>query len=109
VGGHLVTGHIDAVARIAEAKPDGDSVRYEIEAPPEVAPFIAPKGSIALDGTSLTVNDVSGTRFGVNLIPHSLSVTTWGEKRTGDLLNLEIDMLARYVARLLEAQRDGTT
>jgi len=109
LGGHLVTGHVDAVARIAEARQDGDSVRYEIEAPPEVAPFIAPKGSIALNGTSLTVNDVSGTRFGVNLIPHSLSVTTWGEKRTGDLLNLEIDMLARYVARLLEAQRDGLT
>jgi len=107
LGGHIVSGHIDAVAEIVSATPEGDSTRFEIEAPPEVALFIAPKGSIALDGTSLTVNEVSGARFGVNLVPHSLSVTTWGEKRAGDLLNLEIDMLARYVARLLEARGEG--
>jgi riboflavin synthase len=109
LGGHLVTGHIDAVVEIVAARPDGDSTRFEIEVPREVAPFIAPKGSVALDGTSLTVNAVDGTRFGVNLIPHSLSVTTWGEKRPGDRLNLEIDLLARYVARLLEAQAQGLT
>ncbi len=109
LGGHLVSGHVDAVTEIIAATPDGESTRFEIEAPPEVAPFIAPKGSVALDGTSLTVNEVSGTRFGVNLIPHSLAVTTWGEKRPGDRLNLEIDMLARYVARLLEAQKQGLT
>lgn len=107
LGGHILSGHIDAVAQIVAAAPDGESVRFEIEAPPEIAPFIAPKGSIALDGTSLTVNEVSGARFGVNLIPHSLSVTTWGEKRAGDPLNLEIDMLARYVARLLQARSEG--
>ncbi len=107
LGGHIVTGHVDAVARIVSSMPDGVSTRFEIEAPPQIAPFIAPKGSIALDGTSLTVNEVSGTRFGVNLIPHSLSVTTWGEKRAGDRLNLEIDMLARYVARLLQARSEG--
>jgi len=109
LGGHLVTGHVDAVAEIVAATPDGDSTRFEIEMPPEVAPFIAPKGSVALDGTSLTVNEVNGARFGVNLIPHSLAVTTWGKKRPGDRLNLEIDMLARYVARLLEAQKQGLT
>jgi riboflavin synthase len=107
LGGHLVTGHVDAVAEIVAVTPDGDSTRFEIETPPEVAPFIAPKGSVALDGTSLTVNEVNGARFGVNLIPHSLAVTTWGEKRPGDRLNLEIDLLARYVARLLEAQQQG--
>jgi len=109
LGGHLVTGHIDAVAEIVAATPDGESTRFEIEVPHEVAPFVAPKGSVALDGTSLTVNEVNGTRFGVNLIPHSLAVTTWGEKRAGDRLNLEIDLLARYVARLLEAQSQGLT
>ncbi len=109
LGGHLVTGHIDAVANIVAATPDGESTRFEIETPPEVAAFIAPKGSVALDGTSLTVNEVNGTRFGVNLIPHSLAVTTWGEKRPGDRLNLEIDLLARYVARLLAAQKQGLT
>lgn len=107
LGGHIVTGHVDAVARIVSTAPDGASTRFEIEAAPEIAPFIAPKGSIALDGTSLTVNEVAGARFGVNLIPHSLSVTTWGEKRAGNLLNLEIDMLARYVARLLQSRSEG--
>jgi len=107
LGGHLVTGHVDAVAEIVATRPEGESTRFEIEVPHEVAPFIAPKGSVALDGTSLTVNEVAGTRFGVNLIPHSLAVTTWGEKRPGDRLNLEIDLMARYVARLLEAQKQG--
>jgi len=109
LGGHLVTGHIDAVAEIVAATREGESTRFQIQAPHAVAPFIASKGSVALDGTSLTVNEVDGACFGVNLIPHSLAVTTWGEKRPGDRLNLEIDMLARYVARLLEAQGQGLT
>jgi len=109
LGGHLVTGHIDAVAHIITATPDGGSTRFEIEVPEQVAAFVAPKGSVALNGTSLTVNTVNGLRFSVNLIPHSLSVTTWGEKRSGDRLNLEIDLMARYVARLLEAQESGLT
>jgi len=109
LGGHLVTGHIDALAEIVAATPDGASTRFEIKTPHEVAPFIAPKGSVALDGTSLTVNAVEGNRFSVNLIPHSLAVTTWGEKQAGDRLNLEIDLMARYVARLLEVQAQGLT
>jgi riboflavin synthase len=77
-------------------------VRFELEALPDLARFVAPKGSIALDGTSLTVNEVMGTRFGINLIPHTLTRTTWGRKKPGDLVNLEVDMFARYMARLLE-------
>jgi riboflavin synthase len=84
---------------------DGDSRRFTFEVPEALAPFIASKGSVALDGTSLTVNEVEGTRFGVNLIPHTLTVTTWGGKKPGDRINIEIDPLARYVARLLEMRR----
>lgn len=102
LGGHIVAGHVDGVATIVDIRTDGDSRRFVFEAPPELARFIASKGSIALDGTSLTVNEVDGARFGVNLIPHTLTVTTWGRKTMGDRVNLEIDPLARYVARLLE-------
>jgi riboflavin synthase len=102
LGGHIVSGHIDGLARIQSAAADGDSVRFVLEALPEQARFIAPKGSVALDGTSLTVNEVNGNRFGINLIPHTLTQTTWGRKKPGDLVNLEVDMFARYVARLLE-------
>ena len=102
LGGHIVSGHVDGIARIADIRSDGDSRRLTFEAPDALAPFIAPKGSVALDGTSLTVNEVDGARFGVNLIPHTLTVTTWGRKKPGDLVNIEIDPLARYVARLLE-------
>jgi riboflavin synthase len=104
LGGHIVSGHVDGVARIVDIRTDGDSRRFLLEAPPDLARFIAPKGSIALDGTSLTVNEVEGTRFGVNLIPHTLTVTTWGRKSTGDRVNVEVDMLARYLARFLEAR-----
>lgn len=104
LGGHIVSGHVDGVARIVEAHPDGGSLRLTFEAPAPLARFIAPKGSVALNGTSLTVNEVDGNRFGVNLIPHTQAVTTWGEARVGDAVNLEIDTLARYVARLAEAQ-----
>ena len=103
LGGHIVSGHVDGVARVVEARPEGDSLRLTFEAPPELARFIAPKGSVALNGTSLTVNEVAGNRFGVNLIPHTREVTTWGDVAEGDLVNLEIDTLARYVARLAEA------
>lgn len=103
LGGHIVSGHVDGVAEIVEMRDEGDSTRLVFEAPAELARFIAPKGSVALNGTSLTVNEVAGNRFGVNLIPHTQEVTTWGDAKTGDLVNLEIDTLARYVARLAEA------
>lgn len=102
LGGHVVAGHVDGVVRILEITQDGDCSRFAFEAPDHLAPYIAPKGSVALDGTSLTVNEVSASRFGVNLIPHSLTVTTWGLKQPGDLVNLEVDLFARYVARLME-------
>ena len=100
LGGHLMTGHIDGLARILERKPDGDSARFVLEAPAEFAQFIAEKGSVALDGVSLTVNEVDGTRFGVNIIPYTLAHTTWGDRTPGDLVNLEVDLLARYVERI---------
>ena len=102
LGGHIGSGHVDGLARIQSATADGESVRFELEALPDLARFVAPKGSIALDGTSLTVNEVMGNRFGINLIPHTLTRTTWGRKKPGDLVNLEVDMFARYMARLLE-------
>ena len=105
LGGHLVTGHVDAVAEIASREVDGESVRFGIEAPAELARFIASKGSVALDGISLTVNEVAGSRFGINMIPHTLVATSWGEKNKGDKVNLEVDLLARYVARIEDVQR----
>ena len=103
LGGHIVSGHVDGVAVIEEMRDEGDSTRIALRAPEALARFIAPKGSVALNGTSLTVNEVGGNRFGVNLIPHTQQVTTWGAARPGDAVNLEIDTLARYVARLAEA------
>lgn len=102
LGGHIVTGHVDGRAKIVSRYPDGDSVRVLVDAPPELARFIAPKGSVALNGVSLTVNEVDGQRFGVNIIPYSLAHTTWGERSPGDLVNLEVDLLARYVARMAQ-------
>lgn len=102
LGGHIVSGHVDGVARILAATPEGDSVRFEFEALEACKNYIAPKGSIALDGVSLTVNRVEGCRFGVNVISHTRQVTTFGALKPGDMVNLEIDMIARYVARLLE-------
>ncbi len=104
LGGHIVSGHVDGLAEIIEMRPEGDSVRFVFDAPRALARFIAPKGSVALDGTSLTVNEVEDTRFGVNIIPHTQEVTTWGASKVGDKVNLEIDTLARYVARLAEMQ-----
>jgi riboflavin synthase len=102
LGGHLTTGHIDGLARIKAREPDGESVRFVLESPKEVAHYIARKGSVALDGVSLTVNAVDGTIFGVNIIPFSLARTTWGDRKAGDLVNLEVDLLARYVERIAE-------
>jgi len=102
LGGHIVSGHVDGVARIADIRPDGESRRFTMEVPPDLARYIASKGSVALDGISLTVNDVDQTRFGINLIPHTLTHTTWGARKPGDRVNLEIDVLARYVLRAME-------
>ncbi|MFB2594192.1 riboflavin synthase [Paracoccus sp. p4-l81] len=102
LGGHIVLGHVDGLARIIEIHDQGESTRITFQAPDDLAGFIAPKGSVALNGTSLTVNEVAGARFGVNLIPHTKAVTTWGGVAVGDAVNLEIDPLARYVARLRE-------
>ncbi|HML44538.1 MAG TPA: riboflavin synthase [Hyphomicrobium zavarzinii] len=102
LGGHIVSGHVDGVGQIIDMRADGESIRVLIELPQALAPYAAPKGSIALDGTSLTVNEVSGNRFGVNLIPVTLTETTWGRKKPGDEVNVEIDLFARYVARIME-------
>ena len=103
LGGHIVSGHVDGVAEVVDITDEGDSTRVTLRAPKDLARFIAPKGSVALNGTSLTVNDVSGCDFGINFIPHTKEVTTWGDVKLGDKVNLEIDTLARYVARLAEA------
>ncbi len=102
LGGHIVSGHVDGVAEVVAVEDEGDSTRVTLRAPADLARFIAPKGSVALNGTSLTVNDVDGRDFGINFIPHTKEVTTWGDVAVGDHVNLEIDTLARYVARLAE-------
>ena len=105
LGGHLVYGHVDGVGKVAAMTPEGGSVRFIFEVPADLAPFIASKGSVAVDGISLTVNEVKGNRFGVNVISHTQAVTTLGQAKVGQRVNLEVDMLARYVERLLEHQR----
>ena len=102
LGGHIVSGHVDGVAEIVGMVDEGASTRFTFRAPDGLARFVAPKGSVALNGTSLTVNEVNGAEFGVNIIPHTKAVTTWGDAKMGDRVNLEIDTLARYVARLAE-------
>ena len=102
LGGHIVSGHVDGVAEVVEMTDEGDSTRVTFRAPDDLARFIAPKGSVALNGTSLTVNQVDGRDFGVNFIPHTKVATTWGDVQVGDFINLEIDTMARYVARLRE-------
>ncbi len=104
LGGHIVTGHVDGVANILARVEEGGMACFEFEAPPALSRYIAEKGSIALDGTSLTVNAVDGSRFSAMLIPHSLEVTTWGSRQAGDRVNLEVDLFARYLDRL--SQRD---
>ena len=100
LGGHIVSGHVDGLAQVIGVRPEGDSLRVTFRAPHALAGFIAPKGSVALNGTSLTVNAVDGTDFGINFIPHTQQATTWGTVAEGDAVNLEIDTMARYVARL---------
>lgn len=102
LGGHIVSGHVDGVAEVVALKDEGDSTRVTLRAPRDLARFIAPKGSVALNGTSLTVNEVDDCDFGINFIPHTKEVTTWGDVAVGHRINLEIDTLARYVARLAE-------
>jgi riboflavin synthase len=102
LGGHIVTGHIDGVAEAVLVVPEGESTRMTFQAPAALSRFIASKGSVALDGVSLTVNEVDGLRFGVNIIPHTIKVTTFGQAKPGSKVNLEIDLLARYVARLVK-------
>ena len=104
LGGHIVSGHVDGVAEVISIVDEGDSTRVQMRAPDDLARFIASKGSVALNGTSLTVNEVQGNIFGINFIPHTKEVTTWGDVALGDAVNLEIDTLARYVARLAEAR-----
>jgi riboflavin synthase len=105
LGGHIVSGHVDGVARVADIRPDGESRRFTIEVPAELARFIAPKGSVALDGISLTVNEVAENNMGCNIIPHTLTRTTLSAKKPGDALNLEVDVFARYVVRAMELRR----
>ncbi|MEC7488575.1 MAG: riboflavin synthase [Pseudomonadota bacterium] len=106
LGGHIVSGHVDAVVEIVEMAPEGDSIRFTFDVPEDLAKFIAPKGSVSLDGVSLTVNEVAGNRFGVNVISHTQAATSFGTCEVGERINLEIDTIARYVARLM--QKDGT-
>ena len=101
LGGHIVSGHVDGVASVSSVSEVGDSLRMTVEAPPELSRFIAPKGSIALNGVSLTVNEVFDGEFAVNLIPHTREITSLGSVEVGDLLNLEIDTIARYVGRIM--------
>ena len=104
LGGHMVSGHVDGIAEILTRRDFDGMAHFRFRAPQDCARLIAVKGSVALDGTSLTVNAVEGAEFEVLLIPHTLEVTTWGERREGDRLNLEVDLIARYAARLRQAQ-----
>ena len=108
LGGHIVSGHVDGLAKLLSITPSGDSHKLVFDVPDKLAEFIAEKGSVALDGISLTVNMVEGTQFAVNIIEHSWSYTTLADRRVGDMVNLEIDMLARYVARLMQVQGDAS-
>ncbi|MBR0556075.1 riboflavin synthase [Ciceribacter sp. L1K23] len=102
LGGHIVSGHVDGKAEIISVVAEGDATRFRLRVPETLARFVAPKGSVALDGTSLTVNAVDGCDFDVLLIRHTLDVTTWGERKAGDMVNFEVDTMARYAARLAE-------
>jgi riboflavin synthase len=106
LGGHMVQGHIDGVGSVAAAAPEGGSLRVRIRPPPHLMPYVAPKGSVAVDGVSLTVNDVDADAFGVNIIPHTAQVTTFGRIKPGDPVNIEVDLVARYLARLLDARSE---
>lgn len=105
-GGHMVSGHVDGKAAIIAREPEGEAVRFRLEAPSDLSRYVAPKGSVTLDGTSLTVNGVEGDVFDVLLIRHTLEVTTWGDRAVGDTVNLEIDQIARYVERYVKRLAD---
>jgi riboflavin synthase len=107
LGGHMVSGHVDGIAEIVSRRDFDGMAHFRFRAPKDLAKFIAVKGSVALDGTSLTVNAVEGASFEVLLIPHTLKVTTWGDRKAGDQVNIEVDQMARYAARLMEAGREG--
>jgi riboflavin synthase len=107
LGGHLMAGHVDGLAHIVAIEPDARSQRWTFELPRELARYAAPKGSIAVDGVSLTINEVDGCRFGVNLIPHTVEVTTLGDRKVGDAVNIEVDLVARYVERLFADREVG--
>ncbi|MEM8839069.1 MAG: riboflavin synthase [Pseudomonadota bacterium] len=102
LGGHMVSGHVDGTAEIVDVTPEGDAVRFLFELPEDLVPFVVPKGSVALDGTSLTVNGMEGPRFDVLIIDHTLKVTTWGRLKKGDIVNVEVDQFARYVVSLVD-------
>ena len=104
LGGHIVSGHVDGMARILDIRMENGSRRFTFECPKSLARFVAEKGSVALDGVSLTVNEVDGIRFGINVIPHTAEATTFGDREAGDRVNMEIDVLARYVARLSQTE-----
>lgn len=104
LGGHIVLGHVDGVGSVASVAPEGDSLRFRFDVPADLGPFVARKGSITVNGVSLTVNEVDGNSFGVNIIPHTQQMTTFGKLAAGDRINLEVDVLARYVARLNERE-----
>ena len=104
LGGHIVLGHVDGVGTVASIEPEGDSLRYRFQVPQELSLYVARKGSITINGVSLTVNEVNGASFGVNIIPHTQQMTTFGKMAPGDRINLEVDVLARYVARLNERE-----
>lgn len=107
LGGHMVSGHVDGLAEIVKVTAFDGMTKFDIRAPKALMKFIAEKGSVSLDGTSLTVNSVTGDQFSVLLIPHTLAVTTWGARQAGDQLNIEVDMMARYAARLVETREQG--
>lgn len=102
LGGHIVSGHVDGIGKVVEKKPDGRSIRFKFQAPDNLAKYIAEKGSICINGISLTVNSVDGGFFSVNIVPHTLQETTLGHTESGDQVNLEVDLLARYLERLLQ-------
>jgi riboflavin synthase len=109
LGGHIVSGHVDGLATIVERRDIGDQITFVFEAPHDLSRFIAKKGGVALNGTSLTVNWVEGDRFSVHLIPHTLSATNWPDYQVGDVVNLEVDLMARYAARLIERDHQDST
>lgn len=105
LGGHLVSGHVDGVGRVTSIEPDARSQRWRFDVPAALSRYVAAKGSVCIDGVSLTVNEVEANRFGVNLIPHSIQATTFGGKRAGDAVNIEVDLIARYIERLYSCDR----